>query len=303
MSVFLFIILLALTGFNLITQGRNNQSKLSSSPYFTSAALSLPKEPQLIDQLPLLNHFEPLDLDVYAAQVFNLKHSYPVFEINAGQRWPLASLTKLMTAVIALEHLSPDQIVLISETAAASPGRTNDLSSGGEFTVDDLIKAMMVVSSNSAATALSETLPKGEFVRLMNKKATELGMQNTYFFDSSGLSFLNQSTPTDLIRLVKHIYYQHPSIWEASARRRVRIIEKQSGRRQTLLNINQFAGRTDFLGGKTGFIDKAQGNLVSIFRINRQPVSLIVFGALGFESRFVETEKLLDFIYDSRRNY
>lgn len=303
--VFFFVAALGTAGLRLYLKTNDDSTNISNeepAAYAASIDSALSREPQLFDRLSL-QEFEPAELQLEAAQIFDLKYHYPIWGINTEHRWPLASLTKLMTAVVALEHLPANQVIVIDETALAAPGTAGNFAVGEEFTVNDLVRAMMAVSSNDAAVALTETMPAGEFVRLMNEKAAELGMQNTYFADGSGLSFLNQSTPADLVRLVKYIYYHQPNILTVSRLQKVDIIEKRSGNRRILWNINRFAGRPDFLGGKTGFTDEAQGNLISLFSIDGRPVLFIVFGALGPDNRFAETEKLLNFIYDSRRDY
>lgn len=194
-------------------------------------------------------------------------HGETVFyELNSRQRWPIASLTKLMTAVVALEKL----------------GTTKEVS--------DLVKGMMLISSNEAADQLATQHGQENFVNAMNDKARELEMRQTSFFDASGLSFLNQSTVTDLYKLVNYITLKHPQVFQWSREKELMI----GGLKYT--NINKFVGRKDFLGGKTGYTDEASGNLISIFSTSKKPMLIIVLGAPDKIERFEQTKNLLEWI-------
>lgn len=223
---------------------------------------------------------------------------YPDFDfylLNQNNRWPLASLTKLMTAVVALEELDQNKIIKISPAAVAAEGPAGNLEVDEEYTVFDLLKAMLVVSSNDAAQAIAEFYGLPDFISAMNKKALALGMRETSFVDATGLSFLNQSNIEDLSKLAKYIYNRHPEIWEITRKKSVKIVDLSKNKETELLNINNFAfnGHPDFLGGKTGFTDQAGGNLLSIFDYNGKKVLVIV---LGTEDRFGETEKLYNWV-------
>ena len=121
----------------------------------------------------------------------------------------------------------------------------------------------------------------------MNRKAAELGMNQTVFFDSTGLSPLNQSTADDISKLIKYIVNNHQEILDWSR-------EKNFG---DFPNINFFAGRPDFLGGKTGYIDESKQNLVSLFSVGNRRILIIVLGA---EDRFSQTQQLLDYLQNAQ---
>ena len=106
----------------------------------------------------------------------------------------------------------------------------------------------------------------------MNLKASELQMRSTRFFDPSGLSPLNQSTLENLEKLISYIYNRHPKIFSITS-------EKEG-------NIHPFSNQENFIGGKTGFIDEANGNLISLFNYQGRPLLIIV---LGSEDRYLDT--------------
>lgn len=198
-------------------------------------------------------------LTVNAALMKSALNNRIFYELNADQYWPLASLTKLMTAVIALENIPQTK------------------------TRDTLLQRMMVLSDNDAADALAETLGTEQYLALMNAKAQTLGMRQTGFSDANGLSYLNQSTVRDIDKLVTYIMIRHPKIFAVSRLKKISVDGKERA------NINEFANRADFMGGKTGFTDEANGNLVTIFSTASGPVTIITLGAPTKEDRFTET--------------
>ena len=112
-----------------------------------------------------------------------------------------------MTAVLAIEEIGKEKEVIISENAIATEGDSGKLKTGELRKVENLIKIMILTSSNDAATALAEFYSFGlpDFVKLMNKKAVNLGLSQTVFFDPTGLSPINQSTAND-IRKINEIH-------------------------------------------------------------------------------------------------
>jgi D-alanyl-D-alanine carboxypeptidase len=200
-----------------------------------------------------------------------------------------------MTALVALEKLGPDQEVIISQEAIDTDGESG-FTAGEAFTVSDLITAMMTVSSNDAAAALADFVGTPRFFDLMQEKAYDLKMTETSFIDGTGLSYLNQSTAQDVATLIGHIYLYYPEILEPSTRVTNKITERASKLSRTLKNINTFAGTTGFMGGKTGFTDESQGNLVSLFTYQGKTYTLVVFGTTD---RFAETRKLFAWLKEA----
>ncbi len=214
-----------------------------------------------------------------------------IFESNSENRWPIASITKLMTAVIALEKTDTEKEIKMSESAITTEGLAGGFKAGESFKEIDLIKAMLVASSNDAAVAITENFEGGKaaFVDQMQKKAAELKMFQTTYLEPTGLSFINQSTAKDLSTLMSYIYFKHPDILEISRQKEIQIIEREEGKLKKILNVDQFAGESDFIGGKTGFIDESGKNLIAVFDISGKTVVTVVLGA---DNSFKETAAL-----------
>ncbi len=227
------------------------------------AEYQTPEPRQLIASIP----DPPIDLHLQSASVKNLGTNFYFLEINTDQQWPIASLTKLLTAVVALENKEADIQV-----------------------IDGLVKMMMIISSNKAAERLASLKNREEFIQKMQAKAVDLAMNHTGIFDPTGLSFLNQSTVRDLEKLIGYIIKNHPKILQFSREKEIDV----NG--QKIANINRFAGQSNFMGGKTGYTDEASGNLISIFQYQGQPMLIIVLGTTDKLERFAQTEKLFQWI-------
>jgi len=220
-----------------------------------------------------------------------------IFSHKGARRWPIASITKLMTANLASRDLSMHRSVAIADTDLRPSDTSNGLIAGEVYSVSDLLTAMLVRSSNQAAEALARTYGRDSFLAEMNKEALALGMNQTYFDDPSGLSPSNQSTSEDLLKLAAKIYLTNPEIFRITQKPSAVITELNTNFSKLIENTNLFAGRNDFLGGKTGFTDEANGNLLSVFFYRERPVFIVV---LGSSDRFGETEKLYNWF---RENY
>jgi D-alanyl-D-alanine carboxypeptidase len=208
---------------------------------------------------------------------------------NIANRWPTASLTKLMTATVILDNIATStEITITPEMFAVDPDEAT-VHVGDTYTVEDLLHLMLMPSSNVAAEAMADYFGHDKFMQLMNTRAQEWGMQNTYFDDTSGISAANESTANDLMILAQHVYNNYPQILAITDTETYTIVEVNTAKKTAIASINDFAGEPGFVGGKTGHTTQAGGNLLSIFNYQGHPVLLIV---LNTDDRFGDTSKL-----------
>lgn len=208
---------------------------------------------------------------------------------NTAARWPTASITKLLTATLVLDHLSTStQITITPQMFAADPTEST-LIVGGTYSVEDLLHVMLMPSSNVAAEAMADFIGRVQFMNEMNARATAWGMTNSYFADSSGISAANESTAHDLMLLAQHVYNNYPDILAITDTHQTTITELNSGKKIAVTSINDYAGEPNFVGGKTGHTDQAGSNLLSIFNYDGHPVLIIVLDTVD---RFGDTSKL-----------
>lgn len=219
-----------------------------------------------------------------------------LFEKNSSQKMAIASLTKLMTALVALEFYQAELEIPISKKAVSQPEEIGALKVGEILKVRDLLYITLIESSNDAAFALSELIGQEGFVSLMNLKAQEIGMKNTYFFDPTGLDqekgFFNFSTARDLVKLAKYIL-KKPLILEIISQKEYPLYLENGTFHHLLKNTNQLLGENPkIIGGKTGFTKKAGGCLILITKGKRKG-SYLISVVLNSPSRFQDTRKLL----------
>lgn len=213
---------------------------------------------------------------------------------------PIASITKLLTALTVSEYMDGAQVITIAaDDRARSGGTPGSLAAGDSFTVGDLLYPLLMDSNNSVANAFARYSDTHEFVRLLNDKAHAMGMYGTHFEDPSGLSKYNISTANDLLTLVRFLHQHRPDVLGITTISSQKITA-QNGRVYTLRNRNHFADDENFLGGKTGYTDEAKQTMVTLFDIPvgdlHVPLVIIV---LGSDDRKKDVEALREWFNDA----
>jgi D-alanyl-D-alanine carboxypeptidase (penicillin-binding protein 5/6) len=207
--------------------------------------------------------------------------------------YPIASVTKLMTAVIA-DMLSPEvTIVEVSQRAVDTEGFRGGLNTGDELTVDELLYPLLLVSSNDAAEALAENFERNTFMKQMNAQAKFLGMKHTYFDDPSGLSEHNTATAEDIFTLLQYITTTHPQILAITDRDAVKIPGFFWENKNRMKDFDAY-----FAGGKTGFTNAAKQTGAAVFEV---PVSggetrALGIVILGSSNRENDIAKLIQYV-------
>lgn len=225
---------------------------------------------------------------LYRAQ--DLTTGRVLFANDQGQRWPIASITKLITAVVAMNFLKQDSVVAITPEIEAAVGNDHTLAVGQSYSVRDLINIMLVVSSNDAAYALADAYGLSGFVNQMNETAKTVGMDQTIFYEPSGLSYLNQSTLENIAKLLGYLYRAHPDILAITRQQRFVAYDQAGAKRKTFSNIDFYAGQSVFVGGKTGYISQSGENLVGIFTYGG---GKIIAEVLNSADRFKDMDALV----------
>ncbi|MGH8641853.1 MAG: D-alanyl-D-alanine endopeptidase [Burkholderiales bacterium] len=213
---------------------------------------------------------------------------------------PIASITKLMTALVVLEAKLPmeEWIVITRDDYDRVKRQPSRLGAGTSMSRGDLLKIMLMASENRAAAALARAYPGGTpaFVAAMNQKALELGMSETRFVDSSGLADENVSTARDLTWLVDAAY-REPLIREYTTDRS-HTVEINKGRRMTFANSNQMVrhGQWEIGLSKTGYLDAAGRCLVMQTTIGATPVIIVLLHSWGKFSRIGDANRIKTWI-------
>lgn len=220
------------------------------------------------------------------------------FEKGGNVGWPLASITKIMTAVVTLKNYALKDQATISVDSASESGASPYLAPGEKYSVHDLLRAVLVASDNVAAETLAAQRGRSRFIALMNEQAAEWGLTATIFYDPTGLSPRNRSTAANIAILAHRVYKEFPEIFLTAREVSTTVTEKTTGRSLSLPSTNEFTGRFGFLGGKTGFTADARGNLLSLFLYKDRPVAIVV---LGTEDRFAESDTFYTWFTETYR--
>lgn len=275
-----------------INQSATNQPKFGSNLSYQNA--SLIKVPFSEKNNPE-RRWEVLDPQINSAAILveSLDDNYPFFYQQTYRSWPMASLTKLMTAVIVLEKIGDNKKISISAKAVATEGLSGDLQEGEIYSAQDLLKVMLLTSSNDAAVAFAEHYGEQAFFEAMNEKARELKMTQTRIEDASGLSEGNLSTAGDIAKLIRYIVANHPDIlnWTRMASFLVQPVNDVNV--NTIRNINPLVEEAGFLGGKTGTSVKAGQNLAVVYSFNDKQIIAVI---LGSRDRYAELANLLGWL-------
>ncbi len=240
----------------------------------------------------------PGDIDATMVLVSDLKSGENYFNKEDERRWPMASLSKLMTAVVVLKNMSRDQEVSVETKDLGFLDGASRLKVGEKYSAFDLLEIMLSISSNEAAEVLANSYGHSKFIEAMNRQAEEWGLKNTHFDDPTGISVSNQSSAKDLENLARNIFESYPEIFQITRRSQVAAKELGSGKILSFSSNNNFAGKSYFLGGKTGYTEEANGNLLSLFSYGGRPVLVVV---LGSSDRFGATEKLYNWFKNNYR--
>jgi D-alanyl-D-alanine endopeptidase (penicillin-binding protein 7) len=238
---------------------------------------------------------DPLALRSNVALVMDQANSQILFEKNSTVPLPIASLTKLMTALVVVEaRQDMDELLEVtSDDIDREKNSSSRLRVGAQLTRENMLHIALMSSENRAASALGRNFPGGlpAFVAAMNEKAKELGMLNTHYVEPTGLSSQNVASARDLAKLVIAAY-QYPIIRQYSTSPRY---EVDTGRRSLkYINSNRLVTHSDWEIGlqKTGYISEAGRCLVMQAIIEDRPVVMVFLDSKGKESRLGDAGRI-----------
>lgn len=223
---------------------------------FTS---SVPNQPFPSLKYHLIPNNELAYISAKSFVVGDLDTGKIIFSNDAERSRPIASISKLMTALVAKEYMSPTGTIFVSKEAKVGQC-TSDLKVGNKIALNDMLYPLLLASDNEAAEAIAITYGRGDFVKLMNAKASELGLPSMRFSDPSGLSPKNSANANDLFLFSKYLYENRNDIISITKAKRYKIPD------HNWVNIGKFIDDEDYLGGKNGYTDEAGRTIIAIFK-------------------------------------
>ena len=217
-----------------------------------------------------------------------------LFEKNSNQILPIASLTKLMTALVVTENYNLSQQLEVTKEAVEQPEEFGALKIGELLSVENLLYLILIESSNDSAFTLSELIGQDGFVDLMNLEAEYLGLFGTHFVGPTGYSPENYSTTRDLANLAKYIIKNKAIVWEISSLSEFDLYTPDGVFHHQLSNTNQLLKKyPEIIGGKTGYTEEAGGCVILILENSKDEIFISII--LGSENRFEEMQKLIEY--------
>lgn len=268
--------------------------------------LVIKNEQQVLNEINLKNkltqlssEIEELKLSASAISIYNISANKKIYGKNDNQKLPLASLSKTMTVIVALES-NPKKEILISKEALKQEG-VYGLSENEIWNFYDLAKFTLISSSNDSAYALAEG--DTDFIKKMNDKAQEIGMVSTEFKNVTGLDIDmqnagNYGTAIDANKLAIYAFKRYPLIFRDTSLKE-EVFKSKSGFIYQIQNTNISISRIpNILFSKTGLTSLAGGNLTIIFRDrNNDELAITVLGSTP-SGRFSDVENLVELLYN-----
>lgn len=268
---------------------------LTFTPNVKVSATTDPQQIEILQQEILVlqalvkNYNLRQDINAPSYIVENLSDGSIILQKDSEKSYSIASVTKLMNAVISLENIDMAQSITLTDQMLTPLGQSPVLYSGLKITAENLLKATLIQSVNDAAQSLSYFLGNEKFISLMNQKAKELGMQNTAYYDVHGLNPSNHSTAGDLAKLVSYINQKHLKIWETTRSNNF-WLPNSAGMLLKFQNVNNFYYLSDFVGGKTGYTPEAKQTFASVFNVNGKQIAITL---LYSENRMADIFNIL----------
>ncbi|WP_027793492.1 D-alanyl-D-alanine endopeptidase [Paraburkholderia acidipaludis] len=254
-----------------------------------------PRQPTVGQAFGLHDTPDALMLRSSVAYVVDQNTLEPLFDKNSHAVVPIASISKLMTAMVVLDSKAPltESIEVTDEDRDYEKNTGSRLSVGSVLSREDMLHIALMASENRAAAALSRYYPGGRpaFIAAMNAKAKQLGMTDTHFENSTGLSSQNVSSARDLVKMV-NAAYQYPMIRQFSTDHSYTVF---TGKRNIAYNSTNALVRNpswDIGLQKTGFINEAGECLVMQATIHDRPVIMVLLDSSGKYSRFADATRV-----------
>jgi D-alanyl-D-alanine carboxypeptidase (penicillin-binding protein 5/6) len=266
------------------------------SPLFKKEKLSLnqwfPKDVLGAESGPVISAKSAIFIDTNSGEVMYSK--------NAHQRLPIASLVKVMTVLVALEHKKMDEQFVVSSRAAEMEPDKMLLIAGEKLTLKELLYGILLISGNDAAEVIAEDTinSRDEFIKLMNSKAELLGMKDTKYVNPTGLdedSGDSYSSAYDLSLLTRYLIRNYPETVEISSTYHMLLPQTETHQDYDMYSgINLLTTYPGVVGFKTGYTPEAGLTLITLARKDGREVIGVI---LGSEDRRDEAKELLDYSF------
>lgn len=247
---------------------------------------------------PEKKYFESApSLTAQAVIIRDLESFAPMYELNPSERLKPASITKLMTAIVALDYYDPDDVITVKRLAPVEAEADMGLKVGDKVSVKNLLYGLLVPSGNDAAYTLADNYPGGieNFLYAMNQNAKNLHLESTHFVNPAGFDDPNHYTTARDLSLLTAVALKNKMIETAVATRGITLFDAAGKKSYPVTNVNQLLGTVYGVDGvKTGFTDEAGQCLITSVSRNGHRIIIVL---LKSEDRFTESARLAEWAF------
>lgn len=244
--------------------------------------------------IPVSKNLSPPEITATGIFITDLNTGIVLYEKNANTRLKPASLTKIATALVAMDYFDEDSVLSVINGQNAN-GNTVKLKKGDQLIASDLLYALLVPSGNDAAVTLAENYPGGyqAFISRMNSKVTEMGLQNTHFANVSGVESQNHYTSAYDITMLAKAALSRPQFSSIVSTQKI-TVKSLNGNIYPLETTNLLLGKPGIFGVKTGWTPQAGECIVILAEKDSHPV---IISLLGSKDRFGEAQALFAWVF------
>jgi D-alanyl-D-alanine endopeptidase (penicillin-binding protein 7) len=274
---------------------------ISQNLVFTQSESRTLSQPECFDfNLPDSNVSRAIYLNLKSAIAVDNETGEVLYCYNADEVRPVASISKLLSAMVVLDNYRPDTVITISRQDCRRSGRSI-FRAGDKVRMKDLLHAALLKSDNRAARALARAVAgdSENFTEMMNRKAKKLGLTDTEMYEPTGLDERNRSTAADCARLVNSAMLLYPRIADITSLKKYVLKPTNRKRRMRLINTNKMVfSRYKVLAGKTGYIIESDYCLATVLENGQgKCVTVVVLGVPGPQTRFREARRLANYAF------
>lgn len=247
---------------------------------------------------PVSKNIPPPPLFARAVFVKDLTSGITLYQKDANLSLPIASTTKIMTALVASEYFKPNSTLTVREGASITGAKVG-LFAGEDLSFRSLLYGMLLNSGNDAAYALAENYPGGVlgFVSAMNKKAAQLNLANSHFDNPVGFDSPKHFSSAKDLTVITEEALKNTTLSRIFATKETSIVSLDKRYTHQLANLNKLLSSVKgVLGVKTGYTQEAKENLVTYVNRDGHQILTVV---LGSNDRFGESTKLIEWIYEN----
>lgn len=251
---------------------------------------------QKINLPPIDKNIQPPELSARSIFIKDLTTDAILYQKDPNRSVPMASTTKVMTALVASEYFKPGSSLIVRDGAKADGARVG-LSAGEDLSFRSLLYGMLLSSGNDAAYTIAENYPGGVagFVTAMNNKAKGLQLWATRFDNPAGFDSPNHFSSASDLAIITQEALKDPQLARIFATKETSIVSLDKKYTHQLYNLNKLLTQVSgVLGVKTGFTEAAKENLVTLVERDNHKVLIVL---LGSDDRFGESTKLIDWVY------